>query len=329
VAGAVALGGAGLAAAGGPGLGGAARLEAGPEAPVAAAAAAAAAAPGDGPRALADLGGVPKDLVLYQYEVCPFCCKVKAFLDFQGLPYRTVEVHPISKSQLKFSTKYKKVPVLMADGVQCNDSNEIINSLTALLAREGRLRGAPAGGGGLLGAFAGGRGGRGAAPEPSETEARMRRWVDERFARVVTVNIYETLGESFQTFEYITTECPSWGPVERHGARVVGAGLMYVIAKRMKTKYNLGESRAELFACCDEFDKALAGRRFLAGDKAPGNADLCVFGVLRAVVGTDSFREVMVHGKMKPWFLAMEAAVGKSSRLSQEAGVPAPAASGA
>merc|ERR1712078_765831 len=78
---------------------------------------------------------------LYQYEVCPFCCKVKAFLDFQGLPYRTVEVHPISKSQLKFSTKYKKVPVLMADGVQCNDSNEIINSLTALLAREGRPRG--------------------------------------------------------------------------------------------------------------------------------------------------------------------------------------------
>ncbi len=271
-------------------------------------------------------------IMLYQYEVCPFCCKVKAFLDFQGLPYRTVEVHPISKSQLKFSTRYKKVPVLVADGVQCNDSNEIIDSLTALLAREGRLRGAPSGGGvgeGLFSAFVGGRGGRGAAREPSETEARMRRWVDERFVRVVTVNIYETVGESFQTFDYITTECESWGPVERHGARVVGAGLMYFIAKRMKTKYNLGESRAELFACCDEFDKALAGRRFLAGDKAPGNADLCVFGVLRAVVGTDSFREVMVHGKMKPWFLAMEAAVGKSSRLSQEAGVPAPAASGA
>lgn len=26
--------------------------------------------------------GLPKDFVLYQYEVCPFCCKVKAFLDF-------------------------------------------------------------------------------------------------------------------------------------------------------------------------------------------------------------------------------------------------------
>lgn len=27
-------------------------------------------------------GVLPKELVLYQYEVCPFCCKVKAFLDY-------------------------------------------------------------------------------------------------------------------------------------------------------------------------------------------------------------------------------------------------------
>jgi glutaredoxin len=25
---------------------------------------------------------LPRELVLYQYEVCPFCCKVKAFLDY-------------------------------------------------------------------------------------------------------------------------------------------------------------------------------------------------------------------------------------------------------
>ena len=28
------------------------------------------------------LKGVPKEVILYQYEVCPFCCKVKAFLDY-------------------------------------------------------------------------------------------------------------------------------------------------------------------------------------------------------------------------------------------------------
>jgi hypothetical protein len=27
-------------------------------------------------------GQLPRNITLYQYEVCPFCCKVKAFLDY-------------------------------------------------------------------------------------------------------------------------------------------------------------------------------------------------------------------------------------------------------
>lgn len=30
----------------------------------------------------ANLKGLPREVILYQYEVCPFCCKVKAFLDY-------------------------------------------------------------------------------------------------------------------------------------------------------------------------------------------------------------------------------------------------------
>ena len=28
------------------------------------------------------LRGVPREVILYQYDVCPFCCKVKAVLDY-------------------------------------------------------------------------------------------------------------------------------------------------------------------------------------------------------------------------------------------------------
>ena len=28
------------------------------------------------------LKGLPKEVILYQYEVCPFCCKTKAVLDY-------------------------------------------------------------------------------------------------------------------------------------------------------------------------------------------------------------------------------------------------------
>ncbi|KAJ6881758.1 prostaglandin E synthase 2-like [Populus alba x Populus x berolinensis] len=71
---------------------------------------------------------VPKEVVLYQYEACPFCNKVKAYLDYYDIPYKVVEVNPISKKEIKWSD-YKKVPILMVDGEQLVDSSAIINKL--------------------------------------------------------------------------------------------------------------------------------------------------------------------------------------------------------
>lgn len=42
---------------------------------------------------------------------CPFCCKVRAYLDYYGYSYDIVEVNSINKSQLDWSG-YKKVPTL-------------------------------------------------------------------------------------------------------------------------------------------------------------------------------------------------------------------------
>ena len=56
-------------------------------------------------------------ITLYQYQNCPFCGKVRAFLNYYGIKYNTVEVSPLWKSELSFS-KYKKVPLLMADDTQ-------------------------------------------------------------------------------------------------------------------------------------------------------------------------------------------------------------------
>merc|ERR1719440_1763405 len=73
---------------------------------------------------------------LYQYEICPFCCKVKAFLDWQKVPYSTVEVNPLSKNeikQLKLKDNYKKVPVAVVDGEQVVDSMQIISTVASSL----------------------------------------------------------------------------------------------------------------------------------------------------------------------------------------------------
>ncbi|XP_010274064.1 PREDICTED: prostaglandin E synthase 2-like isoform X3 [Nelumbo nucifera] len=65
---------------------------------------------------------LPKEVVLYQYEACPFCNKVKAFLDYHHIPYKVVEVNPLSKKEIKWSD-YKKVPILTVDGEQLVDSS--------------------------------------------------------------------------------------------------------------------------------------------------------------------------------------------------------------
>lgn len=45
-----------------------------------------------------------------------------AFLDYYDIPYKVVEVNPISKKEIKWSD-YKKVPILMVDGEQLVDSS--------------------------------------------------------------------------------------------------------------------------------------------------------------------------------------------------------------
>lgn len=47
---------------------------------------------------------------------------VSAFLDYYDIPYKVVEVNPISKKEIKWSD-YKKVPILMVDGEQLVDSS--------------------------------------------------------------------------------------------------------------------------------------------------------------------------------------------------------------
>ena len=56
-------------------------------------------------------------LTLYQYKTCPFCCKTRAFLDYYGLEYKSVEVNPLTRKEIKFS-KYKKVPFITVDNLQ-------------------------------------------------------------------------------------------------------------------------------------------------------------------------------------------------------------------
>ncbi|MGH0170963.1 UNVERIFIED_CONTAM: hypothetical protein FKN15_070120 [Acipenser sinensis] len=82
-------------------------------------------------------------LTLYQYKTCPFCSKVRAFLDYHGLPYDIVEVNPVMRKEIQFS-QYRKVPILLADDgetLQLNDSSVISSVIkTYMISKDKNLK---------------------------------------------------------------------------------------------------------------------------------------------------------------------------------------------
>ena len=57
---------------------------------------------------------IDSSITLYQYQSCPFCSKTRAFLDYYGIQYKKVEVNPLFKREMKFSS-YRKVPFIIVD----------------------------------------------------------------------------------------------------------------------------------------------------------------------------------------------------------------------
>ena len=111
-------------------------------------------------------------------------------------------MNPLSKKELKFSA-YRKVPILVVDGEQLNDSTYIMKALSEKLPKPRLKQSASA----------------------AEEEEKWFSWVDSRFVHVLTPNIYRTLGESVQTFDYIT-KTGNFGWVDRELARWSGVAIM-------------------------------------------------------------------------------------------------------
>ena len=53
-------------------------------------------------------------VTLYQFELCPFCHKVRAGLELKGIPFRKVEANPMTKKELPGlpAVAPREVPVL-------------------------------------------------------------------------------------------------------------------------------------------------------------------------------------------------------------------------
>lgn len=240
------------------------------------------------------------DIVLYQFEVCPFCNKVRAYLDFHGVPYRVVEVDPLRKTQLKdLPPDYRKVPIAIINSEQVNGSAAVISAVDALIHPDAQKTDAK--------------------PEDtsSETEKKWLHWLDNVLIHLISPNIYRSVQESLQTFNYIAdhSKFSTW---ERLSIRYSGAAAMYFVGRKLKKKYGIENEREEMHAEIAKWTDAVADG-FLDGKEQPGVAELSVFGVLKAIQTFDTFGEIREKNeRFAKWFDKMTELVGDSAKTATE-----------
>lgn len=296
----------------------------------------------------------PAKLTLFQYATCPFCCKVRAFLDFYGLPYQIIEVNPVLRRELKFSS-YRKVPILIVSqedtkdtrvvdsALQLNDSTLIISLLASFLTANTTKdnlnqlatlypRISMDGSSEVVNKYFVMQGDmhNNGTQQTNNTKAvinrlseerKWREWADRVLVHTLSPNVYRTLDESIHTFKSFSISgewerlFPTW---ERLLVIYLGSFAMWMIGKRLAKRYNLKEDvRLSLYDSVNYWLKNGVGPngRFMGGQQ-PNLADLAVYGVLNSIEGTWAFSDLLSQTNVLNWYMGVkEMVVNRKGRL--------------
>mmetsp|Transcript_39368 Transcript_39368/g.90437 ORF Transcript_39368/g.90437 Transcript_39368/m.90437 type:complete len:286 (+) Transcript_39368:20-877(+) len=238
---------------------------------------------------------------LYQYEICPFCNKIKALLDLYRVPYETLEVNPLTKKEYKdIGSDYRKVPVAMLGEEQVNDSAVIAKVLLERIGAAGVVPAAE------LKHFS----------SPSALE--WAEWSDKKFSVLLFPNITRSFSESFEAFAYVM-QVPHFSLLDKVSNQFVGAFFMWLAQGKIKKKYFIDDERAALHAGIHEWLRDGVGDKPFAGGDKPNLADISVFGALKAIDRTAAHKEILAETSISPWYNRVKALVdpGNSCTLRQ------------
>ncbi|KAM3727546.1 Prostaglandin E synthase [Dirofilaria immitis] len=277
-------------------------------------------------RIVSDYDHTNLKLRLYQYEACPFCCKVRAFLNYYGFSYDVIEVSPLTRKEIKKLDGVRKLPTVVAQmDRKLSDSSLIISILTSYITQNDRSLDD------VIGFYPEQMNivketGKQIVTHPNmykimtsfnnfskkeqenaRKEEEWRKWVDEHFIPLIVPNVYRSWNECIQTFRWFSEAghwdkmVPAW---ERYATIYFGSIAMYFLSKKLRKKYNGADVRQLLIDACNEWLNAIGNSSFLGGQQ-PTLADLALYGAMNSFLGSATFDELCGKTEIKIWFERM------------------------
>lgn len=233
---------------------------------------------------------IPK---LYQYMACPFCNKVRSILEYKGVSFDTIEVHPLKKTEISFSPDYRAVPIYIdSKGQQVNDSTPIMRHIDNEYPTPRVFK---------------------TNPVEAEKDEKWLLW-SEKFVKGLPTAIYNTLPNALASFDYIT-KIGKFGWFEKVKIKYAGAFVMTLVAKKIKKREQIENPGEFLKQMASEWVSGLEGKPFMGGD-APSASDLAVYGIMQPIENLAAGKLLRVNSDFDAWMKRMETAVSKATPVT-------------
>lgn len=224
-----------------------------------------------------------REPILYQFEVSPYCVKIRKILAYKGVSCEIREADLLVRRELVRLSGQRKVPVLLIDDLALHDSTDIARYLEQrfptppIYPREKRLRAL---------AFL------------------IEDWADESLQRVVGPLKFLIPENCARMIEIFRSRYP----------RTLRTRLLLSLApaviQRQMRRFALDPRVSRLSALLesqiDDLSKILGERAFLLGGTHPTIADFAVFGVLAPFEGLQGYQIVAQHPQLQAWMERMK-----------------------
>jgi microsomal prostaglandin-E synthase 2 len=225
----------------------------------------------------------PTIITLYQFQLCPYCHKIRAALDLKGVTYNQVEVSPGKKKELPPLPEDapKKVPVLQVGERIVWDSTDILLEIDRLVP-DGIQLNDP-------------------SNESRDQEIKeVEDWIDDHLIPALPTVIYATWTDAIKAAQLTARESQfSWW--EGFKVRVFGSIIMKMIAKRILKRHQKTNGHQWMTECVDVLETRLQSTPYLIGQQI-SIADAAFHGALMCVYEFPIFKEIMKRPVIETWF---------------------------